>query len=168
MTPFRIEHEFRCQSVEAFWDLFFDDEHAAALDEHTDIEEREVVERRDEGDKLYRTIRMRPKRQLPGWFRKLTKKELAYTQNEVFHKAENRIEIEIVPTVFSGKTEIKSVYTLTEVAPGRYNRVFEGSISIKVPMFGKRIERSILQDMEKSYELGAALTQRRLDERAAS
>jgi hypothetical protein len=168
VTPFRIEHEFRASSAEEFWDLFFDDEHAAALDEHTDIEEREVVERRDEGDTLYRTIKLRPKRQLPGWFRKLTKKELAYTQKEVFHKSDNRVEIEIVPTIFAGKTEIKTTYTLEEVAPGRFSRVFEGSISIRVPMFGRRIEKSIIEDMKRSYEVGAAVTQRRLDERSAS
>jgi len=167
VTPFRIAHEFRCPSLELYWRVYFDDSHVANLDEQTGVDVRTLVERREDDDTVFRHLEIKPKRQLPAFLRKLVKRELGFSQKETFFKRENRIEMEVIPTIFPGRSEIKSVYTAEMVGPDKLVRAYEGTISIKVPIAGRKVEKAILEDMIRSYEVGTQVTQKRLDVEAA-
>jgi hypothetical protein len=81
----------------------------------------------------------------------------------VWHRAAQRAETTVVPSVLAGRVSIGGTVTLDVPAPDRVRRVFEGAIDVRVPLVGGRIERSIFEDMTASYELGAEITQRWLD-----
>jgi hypothetical protein len=158
-----IEHEFRGPSVARFWDSYFDPAHRARLDAATGIASREVLERVDSGDTLLVVQRIVPVREIPAFVRKLTGAGLDYVERQLFHRADDRIDIDIQPSMFPSRTHMKLVYALRQVGAGRLLRTCDGEIEIRVPLVGGRIERGIRTDLEHSYEAAVPLTQEWLD-----
>ncbi len=168
MTPFTIEHEFRAASLALYWQVYLDEAHVALLDEQTGVAERTVLERREDDDILVRRMYLERKREIPALLRSFVKKQkLGYDQTDTFYKRESRVETEILPSVFAGRSAINFTYTVRAVAPGRLLRTIEGTLAFNVPIAGSRIEKAILEDMRRSYEVGTELMQKRLDEVAA-
>jgi hypothetical protein len=163
VTPLHIEHEFRTASVARFWAMYFDPEHRARLDATTGIKSREVLERDDRGDTLLVVQRIVPAREVPGWLRKLTGASLDYVERQLLTRADDRIDIDIQPSMFPSRTHMKLVYTVRQIAPDRVLRACAGEIEIRVPVFGGRIERGIRDDLEHSYASVVPLTQEWLD-----
>lgn len=163
MTPFRFEHEFRADSAAQFWRGYFDEQHIAHLDAELGLRARELKERREDESTLHRVSRVMPERELPGWLRKVTGAGLDYEEHLTFYKHENRCELLILPSLFPSRTRIEGTYDVQEVGPGRLLRRFFGTIDIRVPVLGGRVERSVLADMESSYQRAVPLTQDWLD-----
>ena len=162
MTPFRIEHEFRGE-LARFWQVFFDESCMREQYRQVGVKEFAVLELVDEGETIRRTIHVVPNRDLPVVIRKITGATLGYTEHLTFTRSANRVDIHIVPSTLPERTQIAGVYSVTPLAPGRMLRVFEGSIAIDVPLLGRRIERTVLDDMTTSYAAGARVTQTWLD-----
>lgn len=165
MASFSITHDFRGRSIELFWRGYFDEDHQANLDSSSDMKERTVLAFEETEDTIYRELRMVPKRQLPAFIRKFTN-ELGYTEKSTLVKADNRMTIEIVPTVFTNRSTITGIYTIEQVDPETIRRTYEGEIEIKVALIGKKIEKTVIEDMRRSFAAGAACTQQWLDEHA--
>jgi len=163
MTPFRIEHEFRCAAPAQFWASYFDPDHRVRLDAATGIASRTVVEREDSDDTLLVVARIVPQREVPGFIRRLTGAGLDYVERQLFHKRDDRIDIDIQPAMFPSRTHIRFVYEERMIGPGRRLRSSSGEIDIRVPVVGGRVERSIRDDLQHSYQVAVPLTQEHLD-----
>ena len=163
MAKIRISHDFRCSSIALFWRGYFDETHQANLDSTSDMKEREVLEFTETDETIYREVRMVPKRQLPGFIRKFTN-ELGYTEKSKLVKADNRMTIDIIPTVFTNRSRITGIYTIEQVDAETIRRTYDGEIEIKVALVGKKIEKTVIEDMQRSFAAGAACTQKWLDE----
>ena len=164
MRAFCFEHVFRAPSVDVVFATYFDPRHAAAQDRELDITERVVLERTETHDELRRVCRVVPKRQLPALVRPLVKGgQLTYLETAVWKKAKGEIQIEIKPSILSGRAVISATYRLSPISAGLIRRLYEGSVSVDVALISSRIECGIVKEFERSLPLAAACTQAFLD-----
>ena len=50
---------------------------------------------------------------------------------------------------------MRSLYTVTDVGPGRCRREFVGECTVKVPLVGGAAEKAILSNMRETYDNAA-------------
>jgi hypothetical protein len=167
VTPFRFEHEFRAPSPAAVFEAYFDPECTAESDRRCEVSRRDVLEHDDRGPTLHRVCRVVPRRQLPAVLRPFVKGDLTYTERLVWHKAEDRIDISVEPAVLEGRIEWASQYRLVSSAPDRVRRTYSGHVSVQVRLLGARIERGIIEDLERTLVTAAACTQEWLDAKSS-
>lgn len=163
MTPFRFEHEFRAASPARVFAAYFDPALAAEEDRRVDIARREVLELDDTPEALRRVCKVVPRRQLPAVLRPFIPGELHYIERLVWTKAADVIEIRIEPSLLGGRIDVVLAYRVFSSGPGRATRVFEGHASVELALLGRRVERSIVEDMAKNLPVAEACTQEWLD-----
>lgn len=168
MKSFAFEHVFRAPSVEAVFRAYFEPAHAAAQDRTLDVAERTVLERTETDDELRRVCRVVPRRQLPAFVRPLIAGQLSYTETAIWRKREDRIDLEIRPSVLSGRALITATYRLSQVGPEAILRRYEGTVSVDVALLGPRVERGIVAEFERSMPVAAGCTQAFLDRHPTS
>lgn len=169
MRSFSFEHVFRAPSVAAVFTAYFDPAHAAAQDRALEVDERTVLERTETEAELRRVCRVVPRRQLPAFVRPLIAGgQLSYVETAVWHKADDRIDLEIRPSVLSGRAVIQATYRLSAMGPEAVLRRYEGTVSVDVALIGPRIERGIVAEFERSMPVAAGCTQAFLDRSATS
>ena len=165
MTPFHFEYLFRARDPDAVFTVYFDPEHQAEQDRRVDVAKREILDDRDEGDTRHRTARVYPRRQLPVVIRPLIKGDLSYDETIVWHKRDHRIQFDIRPRLLDGKAQILATYRLEQRAPGHVHRLYDGQVTVQVRLIGGRVEKTIVDDLEKSLTVTAGCTQEYLDRR---
>jgi hypothetical protein len=163
MLSFCFEHTFRASSKAALFAAYFHPEHVRLQDQRLDVIEREILELEDTGDALRRVSRVFPRRKLPALVRPLVSGPLHYLETVCWRKRDDEMDIETRPSLLSGRTTIKARYRVTELAPGRIHRRYEGSVSVDVALLSSRIERGIVAEYERSLPVAAACTQAWLD-----
>jgi hypothetical protein len=139
VTPFRFEHDFRAASPAPVFEAYF--------------------------DLLRRVCKVSPRRQLPAVVRPFVDGDLSYVERVAWHKAEDRIDMSIEPSVLGGRVEILATYRLALVEPGVVRRTYEGHVSVQVRLVGGRIERGIVDDLGRTLITAASCTQQWLDAR---
>lgn len=163
MQSFTHDVVFRAASAEAVFVAFFDAAHAKEQDRALDFTERTVLERHETADALRRVCRIVPRRQLPALVRPLLRGPLHYIETAVWKKPDDLIDIEIRPSLLSGRAVIRATYRLVPLAPGQFQRRYEGTVSVDVALIASRIECGIVKEFERSIPLAAAVTQAFLD-----
>lgn len=165
MTPFHFEYMFRARGPEAVFQVYFDPEHQADQDRRIDVAKRETLEDLDGPTERRRLARVSPRRQLPAVIRPLVKGDLSYDERIVWHKAAHRIEFDIHPRILDGKAQILATYQLHPAGPGQVRRTYDGHVTVDVRLLGGRIEKAIIEDLERSLVATAGCTQEYLDRR---
>ncbi len=164
-TTFHFEHRFRAASPAEVLAAYFDDAHREEQDRATAIARREVIEDRDGPTERRRVSRVFPLRQLPAVVRAVVRGDLSYDETIVWVKAADRIDFDIRPKLLDGKARIEARYQLRTTGPMEVLRTYDGSAAVDVRLVGGRIERVIIEDLERSLATAAALTQAYLDRR---
>lgn len=165
MTPFHFEYLFRARDPDAVFDVYFDPEHQDEQDRRVEVARRETLEDVDEGDARRRVARVYPRRQLPVVIRPLIKGDLSYDEAIVWHKRDHRIEFDIRPRLLDGKAQILATYRLVQRAPGEVLRTYDGQATVQLRLIGGRVEKAIIEDLERSLTVTAGCTQEYLDRR---
>lgn len=163
MKSFSFEHVFRAPSVAAVFAAYFDPRHAMEQDRELDIIERVVLELVETPHQLRRVCRIVPRRQLPMLVRPLVSGQLHYIETAIWRKRDDEIEVEIRPSILSGRATINATYRLSPLSSGLIRRLYQGSVSVDVALISSRIERGIVAEFERSLPLAAACTQAFLD-----
>src|SRR5262245_26912584 len=132
MTPFRFEHDFRNASPADVLALYFDQGHSDAQDEIAEIDKRDVLALDETEDQLVRVMKVYPKRQLPAVASSFVNGKIHYTERLVWKKKDDRIELEIRPSVMTEKTLIGITYRVVQKAPGVVQRTYEGKVTCEV------------------------------------
>ena len=78
-------------------------------------------------------------------------------------RADDAIDIKIAPSLLGGRIDIASTYRVEQAGPGRVIRVYEGHVSVELRLLGRRVERTIVDDIGRSLPIAAACTQEWLD-----
>ena len=144
MTPFCFEHVFRADSAEQLLASFFDDACQAEQDRALGIVERRVLERGDG----WRVSRVVPGRKVSHYVESVTRRG-------------DELAIEIRPSL--QRVVITATYRLDPVGPRAIRRRYAGAVSVNIALIGGRLERGIVEDLEKSLPTAAACTQAWLD-----
>jgi len=161
VTPFHISHEFSGPQ-ERFWQAYFHRDYLEALREVTGMGPAEELELEVTDQRVVRRVRREPRRQIPAFVRKVTGANLVFEEREELDRTTCRMACQIYR---AGADELIMLgdYSTAPVAEGRFRRVFAGSIDVRVPLVGGRIERLILADMTRTFEATLDVMQRWLD-----
>jgi len=157
VTHFKITHEFATDPA-TYWKVFLNEAYNVDLYNRIGIKERTVLARSDDEKSATWKVRIVPKRDLPGFLKKIVGGDLGYTETSALDKAKNVIDVTIEPTLMRERTKIKARYTLTPAGEGRLRRTFEGDIDVDLPLVGRKVEAAVLEDLEKSYNVAAQVT----------
>jgi hypothetical protein len=163
MTPYRIVHEFRAPNLELFWQEYLKEVFHSALAAPLGMARREVLERRETEAAVHQTVRFVPVAQPPRFIRRFTGGDLSYLEQSTFDRASRRLDFTITfSTLLAAR--IAGRFTVVGAGPGRLSRTVSGEISVSLPAIGRRVERHILEDMQRSYEIEARFTETWLDD----
>jgi hypothetical protein len=138
----RIEHEFHC-SEEVFLGLFLKEAYNKALFEgHLKFPMWRVSSEEETPERITRTIEVEPfVADLPAAIQKVVGNNLRYREEAYYDKI------------------LVSGVQLTEsLGPGRCKRIFLADVEVKIFGVGGLIEKRIVQDLIKSYDIGKHFT----------
>ncbi len=156
-TPFKFVAEF-ATDPDSFWKIFWNDDYNAILYDRLEVKERRFLQRDEDDEKIRFQLRVMPRRDLPAFVQKFVGGDLGYTEISTWWKRKNRIDVKVEPTLMKDKTQIDAVYTIEPLGAKRVRRTFEGKIAIAIPLVGGKVEKFIIGDMEKAYQVAADTT----------
>ena len=157
MTHFKIAHEFAADP-QTYWKVFLSEPYNVALYDRIGIKERTILSRTEDEKTVKWSVRIMPKRDLPGVIKKIVGGDLGYVETSTLYRDESYIDVHIAPTLMKERTKIRGKYTVVPIGGGRVRRTFEGDIDIDLPLVGKKVEATILEDMQRSYDVAAQVT----------
>lgn len=159
-TEFSFENVFRVPSMTQLLEAYFDPDHLATQDKVGDLCDREVVESREDDKTKFMSWSVRANKPLPSFVRPFVEGgRLKYLETMTWRKADNEIDMTIVPQIAGGRVQIAAVYALTQVGEGQVRRRYKGTITVNIPLLSGKIERGILAEMEKGMPAMTACTQ---------
>lgn len=159
-TPFSYETVFDAAGKTFVLAAYFDDDHLATQDQVAALCDRKVVESHDDDAVRSATWSVRSQRSLPMFVRPFVDGgRLTYLETMKWRKADDEIDLSIVPQILGGRVQIAAVYQLADVAPGKVRRRYTGSITVNVKLLSKTIERAIADEMAKGMPLMTECTQ---------
>ena len=167
MTERRIEHLYSC-SESVFWDeIFLDpDYNRRAYLDVLKFERWEVIEEREQGDQVHRTIEATPPApDLPAALERLISEGLGYTEHGVFDRKARRYRLQVTPKSLGSRLSISGELFTEPTGPEQCRRVYVGTVKAKAFGVAGMIEKLILDDLAKSYEKVARFTNQFIEER---
>lgn len=168
VVDFRFEHTFRASSVATVLAAYFDPDHLATQDAVAGLTDRVVTESNDDGARLHTTWRVASSQPLPLFVRPMVAGgRLSYLEKMTWRRADDAIDLIIVPDVLGGRVRIAAEYKLSPAGEGRVLRRYAGAITVAVRLISGKIERGIADKMTESMPMMTACTQDWLDRRAA-
>jgi hypothetical protein len=166
-TEFSFENVFAVPSVKRILEAYFDPGHLASQDKVAELSERTVVESREDDATKFMSWSVRSLRPLPSFVRPFVDGgRLGYLETMTWRKADNEIDMTIVPQIAGGRVQIAAVYALAQVGDGQVRRRYRGTITVNIPLLSGKIERAILAEMEKGMPAMTECTQAWLRESA--
>ena len=153
---FRFVHDFDVEPA-GFWEMFFSEAFENELFRGLKMKTWKVLERRDEASKLHRTVKIEPDMAVPSWATSVVK-ETGYTEIDVFHKADSKMDVKIDPAVMRDRFQLSGVFAVTPLGPGRCRREFSGEIKVSVPLLGGKIEKFMIDQIRDGYDQAARIT----------
>jgi hypothetical protein len=162
MTHFAFTHEF-ATDIDRYWSVFFDDAFNRELTARLDVASCTVL-RRDEDDATIRfELKVMPRRELPFLVKKLVGGDLGYVERSIYYKGKNYLDVTIEPTLFKERVDVRATYRVVPIANGRVRRTYEGDAHVALPL-GRTIEAAMLEDVRRSFDIAATVTQQWLQE----
>lgn len=167
MAEARIDHTFNC-SADTFWDkLFFDEEYNRRMfTEVLRFPHFAVTRHEDRGDRVERTVEVTPRvGDLPGPLKKLVGEGISYREEGVFDRTARRYRINVIPNKLADKIQTRCELFVTPKGPNQCTRTFLCQVEAKIFGVGGLLEKRMLEDIQKSQNLGAEFTNRYIAER---
>lgn len=149
-----VRHTFDC-TPERFWEMYWDPAFDEALRRDAAVR-RDVLEERTEGTVSIRRLRFTPERELPGPVASLIgTNKLVYEQENRWDSSSGTMDWKVIPTFLPGKLDAGGQFRVRAI-PGGCEQVVEGDITVNVRFIGGQIEKSVVAEVERSYEKTAA------------
>ena len=159
-TPFSYETIFEASGKTAVLAAYFDDDHLATQDKVAELCDRKVVDAHEDDGVRRATWSVRSVRPLPVFVRPFVDGgRLSYLETMTWRKADDEIDMTIVPQILGGRVQIAAVYQLADVGPGKVRRRYSGSITVNVKLLSGKIERAIADEIAKGMPLMTQCTQ---------
>lgn len=159
-VPFAFDHVFSARSPAAVIAAYFEPGHLAAQDAIAGLVERRVVEDQDDGAVRRCTWHVRHAKPLPFFVRAFVSGgRLALAETMTWYRAEDRVELLVVPEILGGRVKIAATYRLAQVGEGRVSRHYAGAITAELSLVGGKVEKSIYAEFEAGMPQMAKCTQ---------
>lgn len=162
---FTIEHTFRNISRDDYEQkVFLSEVFNDAIKSVAGLRSRELLDKKDEGGRLFRRVRMQPEREFPAVIKKLLNGDLISTEESWFDAAKHTVEWQTKLSVLADKVKLTGRVEFVEV-PGGVKRRLTGNIDVAVFGVGRIIEKTVVDDLVSTYEKIAKFTQTWIDGR---
>jgi hypothetical protein len=159
-TPFSYETIFDAASKTAVLAAYFNEDHLATQDQVAALCDRKVIESHEDDAVRTCTWSVRSQRPLPMFVRPFVEGgRLSYLETMKWRKADDEIDLTIVPQILGGRVQIAAVYQLADVAPGKVRRRYAGTITVNIRLLSGKIERAVADEMAKGMPLMTECTQ---------
>ena len=164
-THYKFEHDFDIDA-KAYWDLFFSEDYNKDLYAELKMKEHKILEQREEGGKLFRSVKITPQKEVPAVFRAVIS-DMSYTERDVFHRDRSSMDVIIEPALMRDRFDMKGVYSVKSTGEGKCKRTFEGDVKVSVMLLGGKIEKYMIDEMRASYDIATRVTRKWIDKRKA-
>jgi hypothetical protein len=156
----RIEHDFEC-SVEAFWETFLNDDYNKEMFcQRMKFPRWEPVSFELKEDEMRRVVEVEPYvAELPGPIKKVIGDNVRYREEGKLDRKSGCYSFRIVPAKLADKILVSGRQFTESLGDSRCRRIFEAEVQIKIFGIGSLIEKNVVADMRKSYDIGALFTQ---------
>jgi hypothetical protein len=160
-----LQHRYDCD-VDTFWDkVFFNEEYVKRLHvEGLRFKDVKIVEMKDEGGKLSRTIRVDPKFDAPAVVQKILGDLFFYTEVGTFDRATKRWSYTLTPSVLSDRVTIRGDIWCDNTDKG-LNHVADLEIDVRVFGIGSILESFTAKENRDGYQRATDFTNRWLREK---
>lgn len=168
MLEHRVEHRLDV-AADRYWELFlFDEAFRRALYDHLalKIEYLDVTRLGDEpSDPVRRELHIVPDRQIPGALAALVRGMSLVKERSRYDPRQKTLEVAVELPVIGKLVDFSGRYSSRELSGSSFVRVWEGRCRARLPLVGRQIERYLLRELERSFELNVAFTRRWLAQR---
>jgi hypothetical protein len=125
----------------------------------------EVLEQTERNGARVRRIRVTGRRPLPGFAQAaLGTERLSYVQEETSIPGAHKLRWKVVPEALPDRVVAEGTYELLPDGNGSI-RAIDGTIDVRIPLVGGRIEKALAEELQKSYDRTALFAQRWLMEK---
>lgn len=160
MTTLNMIHDVDC-SPEEFWQGFLDADFNRQLYLETlGFTQYNVVEQKEEGDKVKRTVEAKPRLNMPGPVAKLLGNSFGFREIGTIDRAKNTYEWHWVTSVLSDKLSVRGTMRVEPAGEKRSKRIVNITIEAKIFGVGGMVESSAEKDMRAGWEASASFTNR--------
>ncbi len=164
---FHLEHTFKNVDLAAYEAIYLDETFNRALMPIAELKSREELERREEGRRLFRKVKVVPQRNLPAVVKKLVNGDIVSVEESWFDRDKHRIEWQQHLSILPGKLRVAGSVEFVPVSGG-VRRVLTGDVDVDVFGIGKIIEKTVVDNLKETYDKIALFTQKWIDEGRAS
>jgi hypothetical protein len=156
MQSFRVVEELSGVPAD-FWAMLLDPEYIRAFNATADIS-AEVTRFEQQGARVLREVRYRSQKPVPALLRPFMPDGIGYVERGTFDRLAGRYEHRLQPTPLGERCELCATITLEPTGSERFLRVYEGTVSVRVPILGARLEREALVALDKPQPRGSEVT----------
>jgi hypothetical protein len=161
----RIEHTFEC-SEKAFWDTFLKEEYNKEMFcQRMKFPRWEITTFEAKEDEVIRVVEVEPYvGELPGAIKKVIGDNVGYREEGRLDRIKNSYKLKVIPARLADKLFIKGEQFTQSLGESRCRRVFEAEVQVKIFGIGGLIEKHIVGDLKRSYDVGADFTKNYMKE----
>lgn len=165
---FSMKHYFDCPA-EKVVELLKNGEDICPMDKLPNVSARKVIERRREGKKLYGTVEWCVHGQIPPVAQKIVNPDmLTFTEKSVWDDDTSAFTTKIIPHVLKNQLNCQTVSTWEKDKDGKTVRSFKGDLTIKIPIIGPLLEKTVVDLLKKNNDKNAELVKEYLSEKFAT
>jgi len=155
-----MRHDMNCD-VETYWEkcVLSPDYNKRLFLEELKFQKFELVEQKDEGDRVLRRVKAEPEpKNLPAPIKKVVGDSLGYTEEGTYDRKTKVYSFRTTPAALADKLRISGTMRCEPAGAKKITRVVEIDIEVKIFMIGGMIEDRITTDMKRSYATAAEFT----------
>ncbi|HEU4405288.1 MAG TPA: DUF2505 domain-containing protein [Polyangiaceae bacterium] len=160
MASFTMTHDINC-SVEEFWQGFLDPEFNRQLyNQELRFSKYEVVEQKEEGNQVKRTVEAKPPLNMPGPVAKALGEGFGYREIGTLDRSKSTYEWRWVTSALTDKLSVEGTMKVEPAGDQRCKRVVTIRIGAKIFGVGGLIESAAEKNMREGWDASAAFTNR--------
>ncbi len=163
MRRFDLVYRIRRVTPSRCAELFFDARFAQATKTAAGAKSFEELDRREEGGRVHRRIRVVPDRAVPAPLAALLREEVAFIEDSVFDRETLTVDWRSTASVWSDRFDL-SGRTTFRAAGDDVERRLVGELRIRASGVGGMIERLLVGDMKETHGRIAVLAQQWIDD----
>jgi Protein of unknown function (DUF2505) len=149
---FKISHSFETD-VETLSSVLLDEEYQRSLDDIGSLKERHLMSQREEADgRLHRRVRCVLDINVSGVAKSLLgNTDPAWIEEAIWHPEKSRWDWVIHPEVAKELLDAKGTIGIRDPGDGT-QRTVAGTVKVKVPVYGGKVEGWIVDGIERAYD----------------
>jgi hypothetical protein len=166
MKTISISDEFDC-SADTFWEKYILDEaFFERLNPHIQVKKREVLERRESGDELYRKVKNTPSVEPPGIMKKIIGDDVSYIEESWFNRKTKAYRYKVTSPAAGKRLDFNGTISVTPLGESRCRRDMNATIKVDVMLVGGQIENQVAKQVEDGYRANTNFVRQEIKKQA--